>query len=407
MNGNVCSSRGRKLLKRLAWLWLATFALATEVLGVEPTPAAAETKAPDVRPQTSTSPAASEPAIDPAAVAALVKQLDDDRYAAREAAQKQLAAAGKAALEAVAEAASIGSLECSTRCVNVLLSWADSKDSALSLAALERLASLENRPTEAASAYDRLAEVREDAAVQAIKALGGRFDYDRTFGGIGGMRPPVQVIIGPKWKGGVEGLRHIAAVRSATTLSLHSAPLDDVAVAELMQLSQVRRMEFYGTNVSKEAIGTIKAKLPQLMVDVRSGARLGIRGISCEQVLPDSPAHKAGLKAQDRIIEFAGHPLDQKANQNEQFEQLTKLISQCKPGDSKPIKVLRPNPQTGVAETVELTVTFDRWGDDERSTMSTPEGQDPFGPPQGMQRTIILQPGRIIQPGQQLFPNRR
>jgi hypothetical protein len=341
-------------------------------------------------------------------VAALVKQLDDDRYAAREAAQKQLAAAGKPAVEAVAEAAATGSLECSTRCVNVLLSWADSKDSALSLAALESLASLENRPTEAASAYDRLAEVREDAAVQAIKALGGRFDYDRYFGGaIGGMRPPIQVIIGPKWKGGVEGLRHIAAVRSATTLSLHSAPLDDAAIAELTMLSQVRRIEFYGTGVSNEAIGTIKAKLPQVMVDVRSGARLGIRGINCEQVLPESPAHKAGLKVQDRIVEFAGQPLDQKATQNEQFEQLTKLISQCKPGDTKPIKVLRPNPQTGVAETVELTVTFDRWGDDERSTTSTPEGQDPFGPPQGVQRTIILQPGQIIQPGGQFLPNRR
>jgi hypothetical protein len=376
----------------------------------QPEPTPASTEATDQAPPAAKSDAAPGPApsIDPTALLGLVKQLDDDRYSVREAAQKQLAAAGLPALATVGDIAATGSLESSTRAVGVLLAWADSKDSALSLAALERLASLESRPTEAAMAYERLAEVREEAAIQAIKSLGGRFDYDRTFGMVGGVRPPMQVIIGPQWKGGVEGLRHIAAVRSATTLSLHSAPLNDEAVPKLLELTQLRRIELYGTEVSPEAVANIKARLPQTMLDVRSGARLGIRGITCEQVLPDSPAHKAGIKVQDKIVEFAGQPLDPAAPPNEQFDQLTKLIAKCKPGDTAAIKVQRPDPSNGQLSTVELKVTFDRWGDDQRSTMNAPDGQDPFGAPPGVQRTIILQPGgQIIQPRGQFLPNRR
>ena len=43
-----------------------------------------------------------------------------------------------------------------------------------------------------------------------------------------------------KWKGGVEGLKHVAALRSATTLSLHSAPLGDEAAAQMaLQLAEL------------------------------------------------------------------------------------------------------------------------------------------------------------------------
>jgi hypothetical protein len=179
-----------------------------------------------------------------------------------------------------------------------------------------------------------------------------------------------------------------------------------------MELSQVRKIEVYGTPISDEAIAKLKAHAPQVFLDVRGGARLGIQGINCEQVLPDSPAQKAGLRQHDRITEFAGEALDPAKTQQEQFEQLTKLISQCKPGDSKPIKVSRLDPKTGKAETVELKVTFDGWDDDQRLA-NTPAVQDPFAmPAAGVPRAIMVGPNRVIirngiQRGNQVFPNAR
>ncbi len=339
-----------------------------------------------------------EPAISNEQLHRWVQELDDDRYAVREAAQKQLAAAGAAALETVAKVASSGSLESATRAVSVLVSWSDSKDRQLSHAALEHLAQLPNRPTEAQMAAERLAVVREAAAIEAIKKLGGRFDFDRSFGMVGGPQAPLQVIIGPQWKGGVDGLKHLQHVRSARTLSLHSAPLEDSAVEQLAQCKQVQRIEMYGTGISEEAIEKLKPQLANVAIDVRSGARLGIRGLIIEQIVDDSPAEKAGLERNDRITEFAGKPI-------ETFEQITQEIAKCKPGDTVSVKVLRGT------ETVEKTVTFDRWGDDERTTLDSPELQQGFVPQmqiQGNGRIIIQPQGRTIRiPAQPLPPQRR
>jgi hypothetical protein len=392
MNGHTNKQRMRSRLMQAAasvclasGLWWSPAALADQT--AEPTPA-------DVPAEQSSKPAdaapnqeVAAPPVDPALLEQWVRELDDDRYAVREAAQKKLAAAGSQALATVSGIAAAGSLESSTRAVSVLVGWADASDKKLGMAALEQLAALQNRPIEAAMAHERLAEFREAAALEAIKELGGRFDYDRQFGMVGGPSTPLQIIIGPKWKGGVEGLKHVAALRSATTLSLHSAPLGDEAAEQLAALPQIRRIELYGTEVSPEAVAKLQPRLPNTMIDVRSGARLGIRGLIIEQVVDDSPAAVAGLERNDKITEFAGQPI-------ETFEQLTQQIAKCKPGDTVTVKVLRNG------ATVEKKVTFDRWGDDERSTMPGAEGQQGFVPVQiqGGGR-VIIQPGGQILPG--------
>jgi hypothetical protein len=398
------------------WRFRLSCALAAAVIAVHapvgrgadpPKSSPSDAEAPP-RADSGAQPTVPAPQISAEQIAAWARQLDDDRYGVREVAQKNLAAAGASALEAVASVAAGGPLEGSTRAVGVLLQWADAKDAELSVSALEKLAALPHRPTEAAMAGERLAEVRQGAAIEAVKKLGGRFDYDRSFGMAIGPNTPLQVIIGPQWKGGVDGLSHLATIRSATTLSLHSAPLDDAAAAELGKLAHLRRVEVYGTSISSEAVAKLQEKMPQTVFDVRSGARLGIRGLQIEQVVEDSPAAKAGLQVQDKITEFDGQTI-------ETFEQLTQQIAKCKPGDSVSVKVLRG------ADTIEKTVTFDRWGDDERTLMgamnASPEAQDPFGAPLRGPTRIIVQPGRavingggqiqILPGGGQQAPNRR
>ena len=77
----------------------------------------------------------------------------------------------------------------------------------------------------------------------------------------------------------------------------------------------------------------------------------------------------------------------------------SKAVEDKKPGDSKPIKVARLNPQKGAADTIELTVKFDGWDDDQRLA-NTPELQDPFATPQFQpgQRPIVFRRRPIVIP---------
>ena len=338
---------------------------------------------------------AAAPAIEPALLEQWVRELDDDRYAVREAAQKQLAAAGAPALATVSEIAAAGSLESSTRAVSVMVSWADSSDEHLSHAALEKIAALENRPLEAAMAFERLAVVREAVAIEAIKSLGGRIEMASPVQMLTGPNLPQQVIIGPDWKGGVEGLKHVSDLRHLDTLSLWAAPLDDSAVAELPKFPNARKIDLYGPTYSAEAIAKAKAELPNTLFDVRrSGLRLGIKHLPIQYVVPNSPAAKAGLAINDDIQEFNGTPIV--GTTVERFELLTKLIAECDPSKPASIKVLRNG------QTIDKSVTFDSWGDAIADMTRANEAQ---GAQPGFVPVQIQGGGRIIvQPGGQILP---
>lgn len=382
MNGYTSD---RQIRLRLAWV-----AVGCCLVISSPVSRADQAESPPARSQKTAA-----PAVEPAQIEQWVRELDDDRYAVREAAQKQLAAAGAPALETVGGIAAAGSLESSTRAVSVLVGWADSTDSTLSLPALEKIAALQNRPIEAAMALERLAVVREAAAVEAIKSLGGRVEMASAAQMLAGPNMPQQVIIGPDWKGGVDGLKHVADLRHLHTLSLWGAPLDDAAVAELSKISNAQKIDLYGPSYSAEAIEKAKAELPNTQFDVRrSGLRLGIMHLPIQRVVPNSPAAKAGLAVNDDIQEFNGTPIV--GTPIERFELLTKLIAESDPAKAASIKVLRGG------ETLDKSVTFDSWGDavaDMARANETPEMQQGFVPVQ------IQGGGRIIiQPGGQIIP---
>lgn len=333
--------------------------------------------------------------VDAKQIAEWIAQLEDDRYAIRESAQRQLQAAGATAVKAVGQAAADGSLERSTRATNLLLDWSNSDDAELRMGALEQIAALPNRPSEAAAASAILADVREEAALKKIVALGAECRGNLQQLNIPGYRQPIQIVIGPKWKGGVEGLQHLREFRRDITLSFHAAPIGEAAIAPLEKLERVRRIEFYGTDVSAESIAKLKEKLPQnVTIDVRSGARLGIAGgnilgaggAGVDNVLENSPASKAGIKRGDVVTEIGGTAVTD-------FVQLTHEISKSKPGDSVKMKVLRE----GKAPPIEVTVTFDRWGDEPIVVAPQPgQVQLPQGVlvPAPQQQQVIIQPRR-------------
>jgi hypothetical protein len=75
-----------------------------------------------------------------------VAELDSNLFDDRERAQKNLIQSKMIGLDAVAEAARNGSLECATRAINILLAWSEAEDHELVLAALEKLSTMDSHP---------------------------------------------------------------------------------------------------------------------------------------------------------------------------------------------------------------------------------------------------------------------
>jgi len=284
-----------------------------------------------------------------------VNELSSDLFDTREKAQQQLERAGLAALEFVSEEARNGSLESSTRAINILLAWSETGDRKLHVEALERLVSLKNSPREAELAEQLLSRARENAAVAAIVELGGVVQVDKQ------VRNPsntLQIIIGSKWKGGLEGLKHLAEVPRATTVSFHATSLGDKALEYLDDVPQLSRVELYGTSISEEAIDKLKSRLTDAVhIEIRSAALLGVQGdfganAHVGGVMQGSAADKAGVKPGDIITK-----LDEEEVKD--FAGLTRMIAKQQPGDTVTLTIDRQG------KIIQLPVTFSKWGTDE------------------------------------------
>ncbi len=309
-------------------------------------------------------PPTAAPEVSAGEISSWIGELDSDLFDTRERAQKRLTEAGQPAIKAISQVARNGTLEGSTRALNILLAWSEAEDPKLVVAALEELATLENRPKEASLAKELLADVRENLALKEIVKLGGSFQLGVQISGVINMRPErsVQVVIGAEWKGGLEGLDHLEEVPHAALVCFHSPPLGDEALPILERLPQLKRVELYGTKMSPQAIEELQTKLVTAVIDVRSGAFLGVQGDTfanqahVAKVVSGSAADKAGIKEKDIITKFNGQEV-------KDFVTLTGLIAQHQPGDSVTLTVLRPRPND-LPETVDLKVTFAQWGID-------------------------------------------
>jgi hypothetical protein len=115
--------------------------------------------------------AAEKPAAAPPSaqqIAALVKQLDSDKFADRQAASDRLSEIGKPAIGALAEAAAGDSLEVTVRSIDILKKLLESSDEATkgaAKAALEKVAA-SKRPAAARRAQDALKALEQQRSAQ-------------------------------------------------------------------------------------------------------------------------------------------------------------------------------------------------------------------------------------------------
>lgn len=287
-------------------------------------------------------------------IQAWIAQLDGDLFDERQIAQRQLEAVGAGALDAVTEVAKSGTLESSTRAINILLLWSEDEDLAFRFAALKKLASLTNWPRESAMATAQMALVREKTAYEKLTELGAEYAYDRSTRGIN--TPTTAIIFRKNWQGGYAALKYLEDVPNLTKISLYNAPLADAVFEHLTKLPDLERVQIFESQISQDAIKKFEQRMPNVAVEFRAGAFLGVRsdprGSIISSVQPNTAAAKAGIKRGDRVTEFNGENV-------EDFAALTKRISRLKPGDSATLTVLRNK------ESMQIKVTFGDWGNAE------------------------------------------
>jgi membrane-associated protease RseP (regulator of RpoE activity) len=229
--------------------------------------------------------------------------------------------------------------------------------------------------------------------VAAIRELGGKVEYEAVhpdqigvfqlapFGGFdstvsvpGFPFAKVHVTLLGSWRGGEEGLRHLARLEYNWGATLQGCGVDVTNVKT--------------SGLSQEAVQGLAARLPGVRVHER-GASLGIRcpafnDCMIGEVVKGGAADRAGLLPQDVIIGFEDQPIAS-------FPDLVAQLMHRAPGEEVTLKVAR-----GVS-TLDVKVTLGGWddlrtGSDRPPSLSTPPEPPPpaadlFFPPE-----IVPQP---------------
>jgi hypothetical protein len=267
-------------------------------------------------------------------VATLVRELSHERYAVRHRATVELSQRGAKAIPALATAARTQDPEAAARAVQVLeMIYSNVQaDEATVTQAESALDSLKKTKRAAVAqlaeqVFSRHEDLREKRAIAAIERLGGIIKYDGTQVGNAPFSPDETqvgfVVLGSKWKGGDDGLKYIARLPN------------------LFALYVARNKKF--TPISLKAQNKLQRELPNLKIEERGLACLGVRGprgtfnnVGCyiQSVEKNSAADRGGLRAADIITQFAGKKVSS-------FELLVEQISEHIPGDSVDVQILR------------------------------------------------------------------
>jgi hypothetical protein len=288
-------------------------------------------------------------------IAAWTAQLDDNRYLVRERATRLLLEAEAAALDPLLATANGELPEPADRAVWILRRIADSKQLALRRQALERLAQLQKRPQVAAAARDALAEIRHNEAVEAIHQLGGRYvsgEYPMQYGPF--LLTP-RVELDHQWQGGDAGLAHLRHLLAAQQVIIIGTDVSAAGVAELQHVNHLKDVLLYGTELTLEELPKIQELLPEVKIDYRRGALLGVGSkLNAEEpavvgtVQPGSAAAEAGVQVGDTIQKFQGQPVPS-------FKALTTMIGKHRAGEEVTLEILRGG------QPVELKLKLGEW----------------------------------------------
>jgi hypothetical protein len=294
-----------------------------------------------------------EPTASPSEIAAWIKELDDNRYLARERASQRLLESGSAALDPLLATANGERLEPADRAIWILRRLSKGKDRSLRRQALERLTKLQNRPQIVAAARESLVALRHHESLEAIQALGGR--YRETAMVIGTFALP-RIILDDEWQGGDDGLVHLEGLAALGTVAVIGTDITVDGLAQLQNVAGLQDLVLYGTKLEPVDVDNLQKRLPQVRIDYRRGALLGVASNTMDGMGPavvasvqsGSAAEAAGIKAGDIIQRFEKEPVPS-------FQKLTLMIGEHRAGDEVTLEVLR------AGQPIEFTLKLGAW----------------------------------------------
>ncbi len=291
--------------------------------------------------------------------------LDAPRYAEREQATDALLSAGPAAVPYLKSAAHGDSLEAADRAVWVLQQLAATNDELVQIAVLEVLVAADRFPAVAREAEGTLAELNVKRCQHRLEALGAEF-IPKTDVLDRGAAPRITSIKvntnREEWTGGLDDLMLLAKLRRIGKLTIASRLLDDETVGRLAAIDGLYALVLIETKVSLQKAQQLRVDAPELQVVLHQKTKLGVKfypgqPLDVTEVLPNSPAHRAGLKTDDRVTVFAGKPVHT-------FDGLTALIAQHEPGNEVEIVVERQGEKRTLTATLGGTDWWEELKDD-------------------------------------------
>jgi hypothetical protein len=328
-------------------------------------------------------------------IASWIKELQSDSFIDREKATEHLIEVGEEAVRPLIAAAQSKDREVMFRSVLILNDFAiNNLETPLSDSAWKALKDVISQNTgrsaarRAETALQDFYVAREARAVTRLQDLGANLEYYTRM--IDGRYVPVvtSVVVGDTWTGEVKDLHQIRwlrtiervtlkgekvrddwvepiteishvgefaikkakitaaclpAIRNMKQLSilkLHYLDLDNGSLDTLKELTQLTKLELYGTKFTRANRHLLQDALVSTNVDIRQG---GFLGVGCEQITDQctiayvhsgSAAHKAQLRPGDVVVKYDGKDVAD-------FEALTELISENKAGDEITIDVSR------------------------------------------------------------------
>jgi hypothetical protein len=289
----------------------------------------------------------------------LARQLTDDDYEARRAAEQELLDAGQAALPFLSSLARQSDPELSSRCVRILDRLFVSSDAAVADAADTTLDALADDRTTPAATLARQSltgwqAIREQRAIAALKKLGAKVDVGPDLftlaatisvesivpdwidddsallqevcttaaqGDSARKRIPQSagnVWFTPHWTGGEQGLKHLGRLSGVNPLLVYVVKGASVSIEAVKEA---------GADVDSVAF---TERGPSLGVQSDGGTPYCVIG----SVLPGGAAHKAGLQAGDQVLAVNDHT-------TRHFSDLIAHIGDRKVGESVKLTVQR------------------------------------------------------------------
>ncbi len=342
-------------------------------------------------------------------ISALISQLDSDRFEARAEAVAALAKLGEQAIPPLLEAVGTNStLELQIRGLEVLKSLAMSDDVDKQRAghsALEQLAGRKDQPAGqlAILIISDISKQLYQRAVEKLTALGASFDAVpdaiERMQALNGFAPeresPTldQITFGEEWHGTVadlrwledlpdivdvifvgddfgddyvaqlrplkhlrrlicyqspithKGLATLSDMKELALVAIGYTPVGTLEVEQLCKLQSLKQASLFGTGLEDTLIEVLRKSSHFLVVDVRSGAFMGITpgvqpndaatpGVLIQDLAAGSPGELAGMIDGDLILSIDGENIND-------FEQLRQNIGRHKPGKKVKIKGLR------------------------------------------------------------------